>query len=524
MVKSDNYQDGSNQREDSRSSNRNSNSRNGNSRNRDTSKSESSRGSSSSNLDYNQGYQNSNQGYQDYSNSQNVDQNGSPSQVIGTESAYTQQQPSVGDGKVESIGAGSGKGSNFLEQNIEDKGSLLLIIFLGAIGLYIVISGIIYFSSYIIKSKNDDLEEEFYKEFSKEKKEGNQFFMDPAIHKSPAIKSAEAEEGKNYKKLDNRDDYDQIWESFIVTGKSDDIEVNANKTRHSYPSPITTPVSPVTPIIPSPLQRSFTSDGFNSPKGDFEVSSTVNAKKSDPKRERSESSQRSYGHRESNSTSSSTASISNLIPKHQQKSNEIYNKEDIRSRNHSENKNIQRPPRQFASGRPSSPQVKFSLDYNSKSSNKSLSVHYDRNQLSPQSKSPQGKDSPALKSPRMQYTERQGSQGMQHSPSPSRSTNYERQGSHGMQQSLAPPRSANVERQGSQGMKQPPAPLRTTNVERQGSQGIYTPPAPQRAAVVERQGSQGIRPRNPNTELQGSQNVYSRPINTSQYSHGNQRG
>jgi len=159
--------------------------------------------------------------------------------------------------------------------------------------------------------------------------------MDPALHKSPAIKNAlESEEG-SYQKLDNSDDYEHIWDNYIITGKNDDIEIDVNKKKEY---PITTPVT--TPITPSPLQQSFTNDSYNMARDTSEMSN-----------------RRSIHHRESNSTSSSNASMTNLISKNQRKANEAYNNEEILPRS---------PPvpahYQFANTRPSPTQVKFTVD------------------------------------------------------------------------------------------------------------------------------------------------------------------
>jgi len=170
------------------------------------------------------------------------------------------------DGNVGVGNSGSSSGGNFegltngqssFDEPIKDKKTIAIIVFGSVITLYLVISAIIYIASYIVRNKEDDLTEDFYKEITKEKKENNQFFMDPALHKSPVIKAAAEKEEGSYQKIDNRDDYDHIWDNIIVTGKKDDIEIDVNK-RKEYP-----PTTPITPISPSPLQQSFTNESYN---------------------------------------------------------------------------------------------------------------------------------------------------------------------------------------------------------------------------------------------------------------------
>ncbi|ORX42159.1 hypothetical protein BCR36DRAFT_407173 [Piromyces finnis] len=341
-----------------------------------------------------------------------------------------------------------------LLEPIADKNSLIIIVFGGAILLYILISAIIYISSYIIKNKEDDLTEDFYKEITKEKKENNQFFMDPALHKSPAIKAAEENEEKSYRKFDNKDDYDHIWDNFIVTGKKDDIEIDVNKG-NEYP--ITTPV---TPVSPSPLQQSFTNDSYNMTRvrGNSDSSNT-----------------RNMGHRESNSTSS-TASVSNLIPKNQKIANEEYNEEMIP---------YVTPPapahHQFPNGRASGPQVKFTMDQKSSKPINISSHHDNRNQLttpsphgsnncsprSPQPRSPQPR-SPQPRSPQPRSPQPRSPQPRSPQPRSPKPRGPEHKSSNGNMRSSSP---RVYESQGSNGSIRLSPNVRNPNLEHHDSNG-----------------------------------------------------
>jgi len=263
----------------------------------------------------------------------------------------------------------------------------LIVVFLSAIGLYLIVSIIIYFSSYIIKSKNDDIVEEFIVETQKDKKkEENQFFMDPAIHKTPAIKQA-LDLNEEFK-LNLKDDYDNIWEKNAAP--KNEIKIHVDKNNY----PITTPIiaspminSPLTknspsPMISSPLQKNASplisnDTGFSPPAVNYGIQ----------KHEIEESQRMEYGHHTTNSTSSSVASETQLLSEEQKKINEDFNNEidEFRPRTTSENRkhekprNYHRPPRsenedklrnnnsgssnvhQFNNG-PSSPHIKFSVE------------------------------------------------------------------------------------------------------------------------------------------------------------------
>ncbi|OUM67232.1 hypothetical protein PIROE2DRAFT_58916 [Piromyces sp. E2] len=442
-------------------------------------------------------------------------------QTVGGQTAGGLEQPITSNSS-----GGSNDASQYLSNNRDstsplertigkdEKSNVIIIVFGGVISLYIIVSAIIYIASFVVKNKEDDLTEDFYKEITKEKKDNNQFFMDPALHKSPVIKAATENEEGTFQKMDNKDDYDHIWDNYIVTGKTDDIEIDVNK-RKEYPS------TPITPISPSPLQQSFTNESYN-------VATRNNSDVAQ---------KRNIGHRESNSTSSSTASVSNLIPKNQKKANEAYNNEPS-------------PPtpahHQFPNGRPNGPQIKFTMDQKSDSRGPlSPPVHQGSHSNSPRSPRPtpnverqgsQGNSRPQLPpiqrgperqgsqgsprpgTPNQRGPERQGSQGSPRLPQP-RNVNPDRQGSQNSPR-LPPPRNGNPERQGSQGSPRPPQP-RNVNPDRQGSQNSPRLPPP-RNGNPERQGSQaslggGRRPsppRNPNLDRQGS-NGNMRPQNNS---------
>ncbi|ORY52755.1 hypothetical protein LY90DRAFT_670418 [Neocallimastix californiae] len=214
---------------------------------------------------------------------------------------------------------------------------LLLVVFLSAIGLYIIISLIIYVSSYFIKSKNDDIIEDFLVGTEKDKKKNeNHFYMDPLIHKSHAKKKNL--ELKDDIEFNSRDDYENIWEKNASPGKYKDIKIHVDKNNY----PITTPI-PATPKTSSLLQIE---SEFNSPLVNY--NSQKNEIKELPKIK--------YEPHSTNSSRSSSASINRLISKEQNRTskvhiNDINDIHEIRPRTYSENKttrtskNYYRPPR-----------------------------------------------------------------------------------------------------------------------------------------------------------------------------------
>jgi len=152
--------------------------------------------------------------------------------------------------KVESIGDDD---RMFFEINESNRGTIILIIFLGVLGVYLIISLLIYVASFFIKSKNDEIAEEFLNQVNKQ----NQFYLDPKFNKSPMVKEIE----DKYKKSenDNKDENEDIWENFIVTGKKNNVGINVKKNEEY---PITTPVSPVMSKTASPLQKSYTNENY----------------------------------------------------------------------------------------------------------------------------------------------------------------------------------------------------------------------------------------------------------------------
>jgi len=118
---------------------------------------------------------------------------------------------------------------------------LLITIFLSAIGLYIIVSALIYFSSYFIKSKNDNIIEHFFEETfdNNKKKEENQFYMDPSIHKNPQVKRDfnEKEELDNFEKY-NIDEF--LLETQKLLSKYSHL-INLNNLQKNVPKQITSP-------------------------------------------------------------------------------------------------------------------------------------------------------------------------------------------------------------------------------------------------------------------------------------------
>jgi len=237
---------------------------------------------------------------------------------------------------------------------------LLITIFLSAIGLYIIVSALIYFSSYFIKSKNDNIIEHFFEETfdNNKKKEENQFYMDPSIHKNPQVK-------RDFNEKDNINDYDNIWEKSSPAIKNTELKVNVDNNNY----PITTPV-PASPMVTSPKQRNDI--GYCIPPTNYN-----NQRKQDY----NESPGVEYGHHQSDSTSSAT-SMTNLIPKDHKGSNDSYNEiDEVRPRTTSENRNHPRNQRnpdvkQFSNGGVSSPHIRFSMDQGALKS-------YDNNKIIP---------------------------------------------------------------------------------------------------------------------------------------------
>jgi len=236
--------------------------------------------------------------------------------------------PHVGVEDVENGGETIGDGNSLFEINDDNRQTVILYVFIGVVGAYVVISLVIYIASYFIKSKNDEIAEEFMKQMNKQ----NQFYMDPKFSRSPMVNSNEMEEKNKY------NENDDIWENYIVTGKKADIEISNVKKNDDYP--ITTPVSPSplmpspmipSPMMPSPLQNTYSNDKLLVPIPKKE--NGINIRKAynenirrksfnDSYKENATHEPINYISRASNSTSSSTASIAHLIPKHKKSTEE----------------------------------------------------------------------------------------------------------------------------------------------------------------------------------------------------------
>jgi len=247
-----------------------------------------------------------------------------PTQDYNLEYNGNDQLPHVGveevENGVESIGDGN---SGLFEINDNNRGKVILYVFIGVVGAYLIISLVIYIASFFIKSKNDEIAEEFMKQINKQ----NQFYMDPKFGKSPMVNTNEMEEKHKY------NENDDIWENYIVTGKKDDIGINNMKKNDDYP--ITAPVSPSplmpSPMMPSPLQKTYASDKLLVPKKEngINIQKGLNIRKSFNENYKENginlsSEPINYISRASNSTSSSTASIAHLIPKHKKSTEESF--------------------------------------------------------------------------------------------------------------------------------------------------------------------------------------------------------
>jgi len=318
------------------------------------------------NLQYNEQENNNSNQYPTYQA-----QNTVPSNEIGANNIENIGNANASENQVEHVKVESIGDDNrmFFEINESNRGTIILIIFLGVLGVYLIISLLIYVASFFIKSKNDEIAEEFLNQVNKQ----NQFYLDPKFNKSPMVKEREIED--KYKKTENKDENEDIWENFIVTGKNNNVGINIKKNEEY---PITTPVSPVMSKTASPLQKSYPNENYIIP-GSRENGINLTNEPTN------------YVSRESNSTSSST-SITNLIPKHQQIMNDMYNHEDVR----------QLHQHQYPNGRS---QIKFNLN---KNGSPNPNVYTTKAQIS------QGYSSPA----RPQFIELQGSQGSQLMNSP----------------------------------------------------------------------------------------------------------
>jgi len=220
-----------------------------------------------------------------------------------------------------------------------NKKDILIIVFLSAIGLYLIVSIIIYFASYIIKNKGDAIAEEFLKELERKETDKNYFFMDPNIPNASAGKSPKATEA--YKNLEK--DYNSLFDD--INNKNDRREKNNYLIKTPIATPITTPVSIIEPTPDMRYSNEFNNmKGYNSDKN--YISPPIHSHNNQIKSYIKDNTE--YDHRVSGSTCSSAASVTNLLTKDSHKSDELSpNIDEIRPRTSSESrsKHIKRPPR-----------------------------------------------------------------------------------------------------------------------------------------------------------------------------------
>lgn len=172
--------------------------------------------------------------------------------------------------------------------------------------------------------------------------EENHFFMNPNIPNTYNGQSPKAAEA--YKNLEK--DYNSIW---------DDMDKKKGKRRdtNSYPikTPITTPVSFIEPTPDMRYSNDFSKNGYNSPGNDYgsppipsyggQLKSLIRESTDMPE----------YNRRISGSTTSSTASVTNLITKDNKSEETNPNIDEVRPRTSSESRrsrNIKRPPRNLS--------------------------------------------------------------------------------------------------------------------------------------------------------------------------------